>query len=254
LVELGAFITPPVTQQQKAKRSSAKQDSFKKKLVRRNKSDRCDICTENAGGVLEGAHVIPHAHKERLENEYDEDRANLPISVNDAMNGLLLCPTCHAYYDLPVGNKSKIRNIHILANGTIRLNGIAKQQHYKNLNGKKVPWKLGESDYPTAQLLEFALSLPTVKGKRTSEVLDEEGEEGGAEIKTLLFSSDSNSDENDFANKKNASKRRRVANKKDVQEKQSSKAKGKKVPSENELLRYGLSYQEIGVYSSSKIV
>ncbi len=201
--------------------------------------------------MLEGAHVVAHAHKELLEREYIRKRGNFPISVNDAMNGLLLCPTCHSYYDLPLNKKSKIRLIHILQNGDIQLNGEAKDINYRNLTGKKVPWTIGDDCYPTARLLKFALSLAPIKGKRSIELVEEE-EEGEAEIPSVLFSMDSNSDDSDDANRKKAKKRR--VNAKGINDKQSSELKRKEAALANEMLRYGLSHQETGVYSSSKIV
>jgi hypothetical protein len=67
-------------------------DLFKDVLGRvRVEPDRCDICNESQC-LLEGMHVVPLIHKEKL-----EDGANLPCSANDAKNGLLLCPSCHAH-------------------------------------------------------------------------------------------------------------------------------------------------------------
>lgn len=173
------------------KRSSAKQDSFRKKLLRRNKSDTCDICGEQAP-ALEASHIVALAHKELLETEYDKDPDNLPISVNDATNGVLLCPSCHDSYDRPIGKKSKKRFIHIKPDGTIVLNGKAEKINYKKLNGKKVPWIPGQSHYPTPELLQFALTLDPVKGKTTMEKSEEQEDEDEDEdeehIPKTLFS------------------------------------------------------------------
>jgi hypothetical protein len=98
------------------------------------------------------------------------DRDSLPISANDAMNGLLLCPNCHA----SAGKKSKKTCIQIQSDGVIHLNGI---KDYKGLHLKKVSWNPGYSNYPTAQLLEFALNLPPVNGVPLQELIEEEEDE-----------------------------------------------------------------------------
>jgi hypothetical protein len=49
--------------------------------------------------AVEAARIIDLALRQKLEEEYDKGGETLPVSVNDAGNGLLLCPTCHAYFD-----------------------------------------------------------------------------------------------------------------------------------------------------------
>ncbi len=165
--------TPP-----KAVRSPAKQDSFKKKLRRRrgeNAADKCEICGENYPNNLEAAHIIDRALHETLEAAYAHNNG-LPISVNNAENGLLLCPTCHAYFD------KKERNIMITPNGTIQLSRDCKDINYKNLNGTKVFWSglIGvNKDYPTPAVLRYFAELKTkpVENKRLRELEEEKDEE-----------------------------------------------------------------------------
>lgn len=161
------------------------------KLLRRNaffnRSGRCDICDENCVGSLEATRVFELAKRSELEAEYLKAPADsLPTSVNDAGNGLLLCPNCHAYFDKPVRRGSKKRNIEITANGTIRLHGDAKKMiNYLNLEGKKVPWhdKIGTSgQFPTPYLLTLCLKFSVSPGKRLHELSDpESAEEPGDE-------------------------------------------------------------------------
>jgi hypothetical protein len=115
--------------------------------------------------------VVPLAQRDFLEMAFQTHSEHLPISANDAMNGLLLCPNCHAYYHLPAGKKSKKTWIQIHPDGVIHLNGI---KDYKGLHLKKVPWRVGNSHYPTAQLLEFALNLLKV---RLQELIEEQEDE-----------------------------------------------------------------------------
>jgi hypothetical protein len=74
-------------------------DLFEDVLGRvRVEQGRCDICNESQC-LSEGTHVVPLIHKEKLEDKYQSDRANLPCSANDPRNGLLLCQlpcSCHS--------------------------------------------------------------------------------------------------------------------------------------------------------------
>jgi len=235
-----SFKTPPV----KSKRSSAKQDSFKEKLKRRNalydRQANCNVCNDQTPRVLEGAHVVAHAHKALLESQFAKDPDNLPISVNDASNGILLCPTCHSCYDLPLGKKSKKRFIHIDPNGTIILNGETKDINYKNLHGQRVPWVPGTANYPTLQLLKFALTLSSAKDRRIEELkeeLEENEEEDEHALPTNTLFQSSSSKDSRVGGKR---KRRQAAGKevKCVQKKQKTQ--------DDELALYGLAENERG--------
>jgi predicted restriction endonuclease len=105
------------------KRSSAKQDSFKKKLFRRHNAYlpdvNCEICTGGTTESLEAAHLYDVAFKAQLEQKYMTKPSRLPISVNDVDNGLLLCPTCHTLFD------NKNRDLRIGEDGTIIVSSAA---------------------------------------------------------------------------------------------------------------------------------
>ncbi len=140
--------------------------------------ERCDICNKSFPGVLEAAHIIDLALRKKLEEQYDKGDKTLPVSVNDADNGLLLCPTCHAYFD------RKNPEIRIKPDGTIVLYGDCKRNKYENLNNKKVAWvaEIGTNKaYPSASLLRYAMTLKPTAGKRKRELIDESEEE--AEVK-----------------------------------------------------------------------
>lgn len=95
----------------------------------------------------------------------------LPVSVNDASNGLLLCPTCHAYFD----SKHSLLQI----GGTGKIIVASKLKNYKNLLNALVPWAsyIGKhKDYPTKELLEFAQRLKPAPKKRLRELIEESEE------------------------------------------------------------------------------
>lgn len=169
------YKTPSPPKQGSAKRNSAKQDSFRKKLIRRNKfRTTCDICGEVCL-KLEAAHVLDLAKRSHLEEAYLNDKDEvLPASVNDACNGLLLCPTCHAYFD------SKDSLIQISGKGKIILKGELKKVNYRSLHNADVPWAscIGvHKDFPTKELLELAQRLKPEAGKRLRELILESEED-----------------------------------------------------------------------------
>jgi len=104
---------------------------------------------------LESAHILDHSRAVELEQKYSEDPDNFPVSVNNSENGLLLCPTCHSYFDA-----KKIRLLKIDKKGKIFLFGSAKEKNYKGLDGKYVPWKskIDKKDYPSSALLDFVFN------------------------------------------------------------------------------------------------
>ena len=109
---------------------------------------------------------------------YKSDRANIPISVNDAKNGLLLCPTCHALFDSP-RNLLKIDKA-----GKIVVSEDAGESIY-SLNGKFVSWKdnIGTNDYPSSTFLAIVYELKTKSGdKRIREIMEESEEDADEEI------------------------------------------------------------------------
>ena len=96
---------------------------------------------------------------------------NLPPSVNDAQNGLLLCPNCHGYFHKP---QPEIRISH---DGTLTMNKKCKKNPRYKLDGTKVPWadKIRRPNYPSPDLLKFALPpLMNAKNKRAQEVLEDD--------------------------------------------------------------------------------
>jgi len=184
--------TPPTSATKTTKRSKTNQDSFKSQLVRRNGNTLCNICGGNFPGALEAAHIYDHAYKLEFEQAYVKNK-NLPISVNHPDNGLLLCPTCHTYFDKrvrsegelegkKVGRKAKdkgSRCIEIERDGTIRLYGHAKMCNYMKLDGTKVPWYelINTKDYPSGDLLQLALGRDITHNKRLRENSESEEEE-----------------------------------------------------------------------------
>lgn len=155
-------------------RNLAGHDSFRNKLIRRNKeSTICDICAEDSLW-LEATHIIDVAKRALLEEEYKANE-ELPVSVNDASNGLLLCPTCHCCFDL------KEPVVQIGANGKIILSGVWETMNYRNLRNATVPWAhlIGRhKDYPTKELFKLALRTKPGAMKRIRELIEESEEVG----------------------------------------------------------------------------
>ena len=176
-----AVVTPSALKA-KEKRSSAKQDSFKKKLFRvRRYSTECDICKRSALVALEAAHIIDHSRARELEAAYSKvENSKLPVSVNDASNGLLLCSICHTYFD------AAPPCIRINGSGTILLYGDAKaDKSYKLISNTKVAWSkhIGvNKDFPSSETLQLSIEWQKFnsKSKRFSDLqqdFDEEKED-----------------------------------------------------------------------------
>jgi hypothetical protein len=162
--------------EKKASRSSAKQDSFKRKLKHsRTDIDHCEICNGYyPGDNLEAAHIVDEALRDKLLNAYKKNRS-LPVSVNDCPNGLLLCSLCHNFFD-----KRPDPLMRISADGTILLYGAALKSSIKHLHHTRVPWldKLNkDKDFPTSVLLDFAMKLKPGENKRLRELADESEED-----------------------------------------------------------------------------
>ena len=161
------------------KSNSAKQDSFKKKLFRlRRDTTHCDICNEQREGALEAAHIIDHAFQSTLEAEFCKDESHdLPLSINDSENGLLLCSTCHTYYD------KKKPWIRITGDGTIRLYHTAKKNNYGQLDGKIVHWahQINKRFYPTSAVLNYSMKLKPADDSKRLRELNEESEDNDEE-------------------------------------------------------------------------
>eukprot|EP01032_Pedospumella_encystans_P008026 gene8026-9565_t len=98
---------------------------------------------------------------EQLLIAYQSGPEDLPIGVEDTMNGLLLCPTCHSEYSGPG------RRLKITADGTIVAHGFVHDTFRKELNGKKVPWArfIGRRHFPSVSLLEVTFSPQHPAGK-----------------------------------------------------------------------------------------
>ena len=156
------------------KRSTAKQESFKKKILRlRGNSTACCICNDRFPGSLEAAHIIDLAFRNRLETEYVKDNS-LPLSVNDAMNGLLLCANCHLAYD----KKSPLITISVTGVITVHGDGL-KTKSLKCLNKRKVSWAehIGSKDYPSVSLLRLRLKWKVSDAGKRKRDMDQESEE-----------------------------------------------------------------------------
>jgi len=173
------FQPQPQQENSSRRRSNAKQDSFKKKLRRRklDNINQCELCSENVGD-LEAVHIVDVQFAESYYEDFSRNR-DLPASLNDCPNGLLLCSNCHTKYDKPINRKLGVgRTIQIDGNGKIHLFGSAKEVNYRNLSGKSVPWvKEMDNDryYPTSALLKYAYRLNRVgKGKRMRELSQDE--------------------------------------------------------------------------------
>jgi len=174
------YIPSPPSKSNVEKLSNSYEDSFKRKLTRRNKyyignADECDICGQCIGD-LESARILDRALQKTVDADY-EKIPGVPLSINDAENGLLLCSCCHTKYDKIVSKKEG-RSIQITEDGTIILSGNAKRVNYQNLNGKKVPWArfIGvNKHYPSRELLRYALQkrLNPLPGKRVREIFED---------------------------------------------------------------------------------
>jgi len=169
------FTTPP-SKEKKAPSSSAKQESFKKKLKNsRTDIDHCEICNAYyPGDNLEATHIVDEALRDKLLVAYKKDKS-LPVSVNDCPNGLLLCAVCHGFFD-----KRPKPLMRISGDGTILLYGAALHSSIQHLHKTKVQWldKLGkDKDFPTPVLLDFAMTLKPGANKRLRELEDESEED-----------------------------------------------------------------------------
>ncbi len=134
------------------KRSSSNYDSFKKKLyTARDDSNYCDFC-KCFSPILEATHIIDIDLHNELRTEFKKDRT-LPISVNDANNGLLLCSTCHAYYDHKNSFITMKEDGKILVDKVLHINQI-----HRIMNNSYVSWsdQIGfDSSFPTPSLLRL---------------------------------------------------------------------------------------------------
>ena len=171
--QVGSSYKTPSPSKGSPKRNSAKQDSFRKKLIRRSKKrTTCDICSDDVGfDTLEAAHIIDLAKRAILEAAFDELDTVFPSSVNDTCNGLLLCPTCHSFFD-----DGKIQ---ISGTGIILLCSELRKKNYKNLHNTEVPWArlIGLNfNYPSKELLELALKTKPEPKKRLRELIEESEE------------------------------------------------------------------------------
>jgi len=98
-------------------------------LTVRKNIQKCDICDEIHEGNMQGAHIVGLAHVELLRVAFYENE-KIPPSVNEAQNGLLLCPNCHGYF-----NKT-VPEIRISHDGTLIMKeGCLKNPRYKALVG-----------------------------------------------------------------------------------------------------------------------
>jgi hypothetical protein len=122
----------------------------------------CEIC-DVPSAVLETAHLFDLNREAEFVQFYEADPDNFPIGINHPENGLLICPNCHSYFD-----KKPARLLHIKSDGTIQLTGLAKEQNYGSLHGKKVPWwqYIDKKDWPTSALLEAVYKLAPKSRKR----------------------------------------------------------------------------------------
>jgi hypothetical protein len=182
---LDQYTTPTDSISGKRKRNSAKQDSFKKKLLRRHTQDvfgnlTCEICGEGEMEELEAAHLYDISKKAELENAYSTDKS-LPLSANDPMNGLLLCALCHKYFD------GKSRKLTIQPDGTIIVGKSLSKAYdkYRRLNNTKVKWSnmIDERNgrFPSSDLIQFVLDNKPSDHKRLFDLQHEsdESDEGG---------------------------------------------------------------------------
>jgi len=137
------------------------------KLMKRCYAGRCEIC-DVPSAKFEAIHLFDLAREQEYWAFYEDDPEHIPISINNAENGLLLCRNCHGYFD----NNKPQRLMHIKSNGTIELTVKAKEQKYGPggacLHGKKVPWadKINKKDWPTSALLHVVYHLKAKSRKR----------------------------------------------------------------------------------------
>lgn len=93
------------------------------------------MCNMECIDALEATHLVDLALREELEKAYEQND-NLPISVNDAPNGLHLGPLCHTYFD-----KEPKPFIRIKPTGSMQLfGGALKSEQHKKLNNTFVDW------------------------------------------------------------------------------------------------------------------
>jgi hypothetical protein len=107
----------------------------------------------------------------------DKGSRKFIASANDARNGLLLCPSCNAHFIHPSDSDPMKTFIQIAPDGSIILNGKAKEINYKNSNGKRVPWSFGEAYYPSPATLKLGLTLQRFEDTRLKELQDAYEEE-----------------------------------------------------------------------------
>jgi hypothetical protein len=127
-------------------RASASQKSFRLKLLHRenykdwkftkNSTVKCQVCDQpSPHDEVQGAHFCDITLRDTLVQAAMKNSGQMPLSINDFANGMLLCKSCHGYFD----NSSK----HLLVNGDgviVCSKSLQKHAVYKALHGTQVPW------------------------------------------------------------------------------------------------------------------
>ena len=126
---------------------------------------RCEIC-DVPSAKFEATHLFDLAREQDYLAFYEDDPEHIPISINNAENGLLLCRNCHGYFD----NKPQCL-MHIKINGTIELTGKAKEQKH-GPGGACLHGKIIKKDWPTSALLYVVYHIKAKSRKRKCTDLD----------------------------------------------------------------------------------
>jgi hypothetical protein len=109
---------------------------------------------------LQAAHIFDIGSKQAFEDA-SEKLKGIPLSMNDAANGLLLCPNCRV---MLVKKLIKINK-----SGEIIVSPDTNDQNAIELQNKRVPWKskIGKLNYPTAALLDLVFNRSKALRKRS---------------------------------------------------------------------------------------
>ena len=179
--------TPSVKHVSSEELPSLEHDSFKEKLLRRQRArgeSACEICLIDA--PLDAVHLFDSSNREALEKLYYSDNHNFPVCTNDSTNGILLCGPCHSAF------VSQDGLLQIDIDGDI----IAKKGcgPASDRNGMKIAWsdRIGKNGYPSAVFLATVFAMQSSSaflfkkrglGVEIQGQDDEEGEGEGEEVK-----------------------------------------------------------------------
>lgn len=168
--KLVAKFKAPVESTSVLARRTANGPSFRRRLQNRsrksNTEHHCELCGQPKR-LLDAVHLWDYCRADRFNELYmrADESDNLPDSVHSTENGILLCPTCHKYFD------HKDRILRIKPDGAIEVNARGgeggEDEDIDKLHNTPVPWaeRIGKAKYPSAALLQLVYDAQYRPGK-----------------------------------------------------------------------------------------